>query len=177
MTISAGQGSACTTELTSASLGRRMFQGYQRSRPNSSPIRPFHLLAASPDTNTPLPFPSDIAPNLGSSPTTFAPTYAGLNGDLIPEEKSTPPRWSVVYHPEAERALNLHLAHEFTYKGSANCVKMSPDGQRLAVGGDGPTYLYELETGSNIWLVWEPPVLSFGSKCLVQCLCRSIREG
>ena len=48
--------------------------------------------------------------------------------------------------------------HTFTYDSGACCVKVSPDGQRFAVGfrGDGKMSINELETGSNIWLVLQP---------------------
>ena len=79
-------------------------------------------------------------------------------------QKPEPLQWSVVYNPKAERGLDLQLAHNFKLNSKAYCVKMSPDGQRLAVGlsDDGKTYLYELQTGSNIWLVSEPLISRFG---------------
>ena len=70
------------------------------------------------------------------------------------EPKPEPPTWSVEYHPGSQRVLDLHLANVVTYKAIPYCVKISPDGHRVAVGlHDGTTYLNELNTGSKIWLV------------------------
>ena len=71
-----------------------------------------------------------------------------------------PPKWSVVYHPGVERALELHLAHTFKHDSKVYCIHISPDGQRFAVGlsGNGKTYINELETGSNIRLDSDPLV-------------------
>ena len=124
----------------------------------SAPI-PSHPLAAPPHTEKPLPVPPDpgVVNDPSSSQSTPTPTHPGPNEDMVsPEEKPKPPTWSVVHHPKVERALTLHLAHTFRHYCSVQAIKMSPDGQRLAVGGDGPTYIYELETGSIIKLVSEP---------------------
>ena len=69
-----------------------------------------------------------------------------------PEPKSELPEFSVVYNPEVNRALHLHLAHVFTHESPAICVKTSPDGQRIAVGysGSGKTVINEVKTRSNV---------------------------
>ena len=155
-TISAGKG------LTGVSspLWRRVFQNRQSARPptDNAPSIASHSIAALPNTNKPLLFSSEpeVVHNVQTIPT---PAHPGPNEDIITYvQKPMPPKWSVVYHPEVKRALNLHLAHTFTIDSSVYCIHMSPDGQRLAVGGDGKTYLNELQTGSNIWLVSKPLV-------------------
>ena len=147
--ISASQDSAGRAAPVSTPLGRRLFPGRQRTD-NALSIRPSHSPAASPNTLL-APFEPKVAHNL---PTTPTPTNPG------PEKKPTPPEWSLVYNPEVEQNLGLHLAHFFTFDSSVHCIHMSPDGQRLAVGlaGNGKTHLYEMETGSNIRLVSEPLV-------------------
>ena len=117
------------------------------------------LVASSQNANTTsLGVPED-ANYQSVSQSTAAPSNPGSDEDI--EQRSQGPEWSVVYHPEVERALELHLAHTFTYDSELDCIKISPDGQRLAVGGDGKTYLNELETGSNIWSVSAALVLDF----------------
>ena len=158
ITVSASQGPTGTTSSVSARLWRRVFQGGRpRSRPttnNAPSVRRFHSLAAPPNINKPLPAPvPEVAHNLSSFQMTPTPPR---------KQRPKPPEWSVVYHPKVRRALNLRLAQSFTYDSPVYCVKMSPDGRRLAVGGDEKTYLYELETGSNIWLVSE----SFFKNCI-----------
>ena len=112
----------------------------------------FRSLAASPNT---------VAHNVDSSQTTPTPIHLAPNDTVSPGQKPDrpdPPHWSLLYDPEVERALDLQLTHTFKYDSPPHCVKMSPDGQSLAVGlgGDGKTCIYELETGTNIWLVTQP---------------------
>lgn len=161
---SADQGSTGTAASAPVPLWRRVFQGgRQRSRLTPS-IRPSHSLTASPNSNNPLPV-LEVAQNLSSCQSRPTPTHPGANEDRISsEQKLEPPNWSVVYHPEVEQTLELHLAHAFTYDSEVYCIHMSPDGHRLAVGlsGEGKTYLNELETGSNIWLVSESVFKALG---------------
>ena len=150
--ISADLGSTNTAISVSA------LQGRPRPTSDDEPsISPSHSLAAPQNTNTTsLPIPSEPEA-ANSSQTTLMPTHPGPN-IISPEQKPTkPPQWSVAYNPKVERPLELHLAHAFTLDPEVCCVHISPDGQRLAVGlsGNGKTYLYELPTGSKIWLATE----------------------
>ena len=161
ITISAGQASTATAVASvSAPLWRRVFQGRQRSRPTTgtddAPTMPLpHSLAASPSSNQPLLAPSEPE-NLSSSQTTTTPAYPVPNEDIIFPEQIKPV-WSVVYHPDVDRALELHLAHTFMFGSDVYCIHMSPEGGRFAVGlKGGKTYLNDLQAGSNIWLVSEP---------------------
>ena len=150
ITTSAGQGSPGpgTATSVSAPLWRLVFEGCQRSHPIINNVLSIGLsrsLAASPNT---------VVHDLSSSETTPSPIHPGPNeGTISSQQNFEPPQWSVVYNPEVRRALDLQLAHTFTYGSAAQCVKMSPDGHRLAVGlgSDGKTYINDLETGSNIW--------------------------
>ena len=77
------------------------------------------------------------------------------------EAKAEVPKWSVEYHTEAKRVLEINMEKVITYSSLVHCVKVSPDGHRLAIGlSNGTTYLNDLKTGSNIWLVSDPLVLS-----------------
>ena len=153
---SPGQGSTSTAASVFEPLWRRVFRGRQRSRPriaNAPFIRPSHLTRNNNKLSEP-----EVA-RVSSSQMTSTPIHPGPNDSVIsPEQKPEPVRWSVVYNPEVNRSLDLQLAHNFKFNAEVYCIKMSPDGQRLAVGlrDDGKTYINELETGSNIWLVLQP---------------------
>ena len=160
ITVSASQGSAgATTSMSLPLSGRHQRSG--ESCPTTDNVPPIGLSfspVAPPNTNKPLSVPSEreVERNHIPSQTTPTPAHPGPN-IISAEPKLKPPNWSVVYHPEVKRAFNLHLAHAFTHDSPVYCVKISPDGQRLAVGlaGDGKTHIFELQTGSNIWLVSE----------------------
>ena len=147
--ISADRGSAETV----SSVSMPVAQGRQlpTSHEEPSTIGPPCSLAVPIITHSPRPVPSE--PEVFSQ-TTPTPSHPDPNGDLISFEQK-PEFWYAVYHPEVNRALDLRLAHKFTYDSPVFCVKISPDGQRLAVGDRGKTYLNELQTGSNIWSVLE----------------------
>lgn len=144
-------GSTGTAPSTSSPLWRRFFQGHQRKRPS----RP-KLLSVSRELG--------VAQHLSASKTTRTPTHPGPDEEIIiPPQLNSEPKWSVAYRPEVRQALDLRLAHTFVYKSPVSCVKMSPDGQRLAMGlaFDGKTYINEVKTGKNIWCV---------SRCVVEDL-------
>ena len=136
-------------------IWRRVFKGRQRSRPTTDNMLSMSLsnpLVAPQKNDATLPVPEAADCRGFESQMTPTPNHPTFDEDTISsEQKPKFPMWSVVYHPEVKQALELHLAHTFTYDAEVYCVKMSPDGQRLAVGGEGNTYLNELQTGSNIW--------------------------
>ena len=156
--ISVDQGSTGTVTSVSAPLWRRLFRGRQLRPPSKGPS---HSLAEPQSTNTTsLHVPSEpgVSGILGFSQTTPVPIHPGGSRDIISsEEKPKPPEWSVLYNSEVKRALNIHLAHAFTFDSPVYCVKMAPDGQRIAVGVEyeGKTFINELRTGTNVWLVSE----------------------
>ena len=131
-------------------------QSYTGASPSSlsSPLsQPCHPESPSDSNSLSVSREPEAAHDL--SPRTL--THPGPDDDTIVAAKpqSLPPKWSPVYHPEVKRALDFQLAHLFAYGSRVFCAKMSPDGQRLAIGlaHDGGTYIYELKTGTKIWLV------------------------
>ena len=67
------------------------------------------------------------------------------------------PEFSVEYNPEVKRPLDLHLEHVFAYECPAYSVKISPGGQRMAVGfgHSGATIIRDMKTQSNVRSVSE----------------------
>ena len=85
-------------------------------------------------------------------------TIPGITVDtsaIIHEPEQTPfspdPEFSVEYNPEVKRALTLHLEHVFAYESPPLCLKISPDGQKLAVGfeNSGETIISDMRSRSN----------------------------
>ena len=142
-------------------------QGSQYPRPstdNAPSIGPSRSLPAPQVTTSP-PVPSEPEVAKYSTSTQTIPIRIEDTTTLEQKLKPLVPKWSVEYHPEAERVLDLHLAHAFTYDSAVHCVKISPDGERLAVGlSSGKTYLNELGTG----------LVSFRAACSRFGLTRSI---
>ena len=73
-----------------------------------------------------------------------------------PEPESKHPKPSVVYNLEVKRTLDLHLSQVFAHD-SPFCMKISPDGQKIAVGALslGKTVISEVNTGSKVRSVLE----------------------
>ena len=153
--------------LTLPSLWHRVFQGRQGSRPSTdNPLHrgPSNSPAISPNNRTsskslaPVPSEPEFAHSPG--PSKSIPS-ANRKAMVSSEPKAEPPKWSVEYYAEAKGVLEFNMAKVITYSSRVWCVKISPDGHRLAIGlDDGTTYLNDLKTGSNIWLVPDPLALS-----------------
>ena len=112
---------------------------------------------------------SDLPPvdSSGDSPNSSSiPAISLSNSETIPgitvdtsatnhDPEQTPsspdPEFSVEYNPEVKRALTLHLEHVFAYESPALCLKISPDGQKLAVGFEdgGETIISDMSSRSN----------------------------
>ena len=114
-----------------------MFQGRQHRLPSR---RALDIAGSARTLNSEI---SSFTPtiSLSASETTHdgiagAPT---TNSDPEPapissQPKSEHPEFSVEYNPEVKQVLELHLEHVFTHESPAWCAKISPDGQRMAVG-------------------------------------------
>ena len=89
--------------------------------------------------------------NAGSGPTPNS-AISSSTVSTISDAASDAPEFSVEYNPEVKRALDLHLEHVFKHEYPAWCVKISPDGQRMAVGyaESGETIINEVKTRSKV---------------------------
>ena len=151
--------SGSTTPSVLPSLWRRAFRGRQRSPSSDNPPRrdssDSPALPRNDNTTSESLVPAPCERQAGDTP---SPSKLTPGSDeeaiILSEPKAVSPTWSVEYHPEANRILDLQLANVITYEASVLCVKISPNGHRVAMGlKDGTTYLNDLKTGSKIWLV------------------------
>ena len=142
--------STTPTASTSSPFWHRMFKGRLLSPP---PIDN----AASGTDNPPVPV-SIPEISLSTPATNSGSEQASVSSSVSTEPDSEPPKFSVVYNPEVKRALDLHLAHVFTQEPpTAFSLKISPDGQRIAVGclDSGKTVISDVKTRLNTWSVSE----------------------
>ena len=159
--VSASPGMNASTAIlsTSAPFWRRMFQHRLPSRFTVHTGRTSNSAASTSAVPTISPISSETIPGtaIDTSPTNPGPEQTRIS----PEPDH--PEFSVEYNPEEKRALTLHLEHVFTHESPAYCMKISPDGQRMAVGFrySGTTIISDLKTGSNVRSV---------SECLFSCL-------
>lgn len=137
------------------SLRPPAFQGRQRSPPSTdNSLR--RGSQAVPQNNKTTSKPPASVPEVAQTSSLSKLPASDEEYMISSKPKAEPPIWSVEYHPEAKPVLDLHLANVITYETSIYCLKVSPDGYRVAIGlKDGTTYLNELRTGLNIWLVSE----------------------
>ena len=157
---STGPNPSTAASSTSAPFWRALFKG-------RLPIRPPSENAGSGDTfnsetSNSIPNISLTAPETIFDPPVDTPVDSEQTPISFPEPESQRPDFSVVYNLEVERTLDLRLARIFTHD-SPFCMKMSPDGQRIAVGvlSLGKTVINDVKTGSNVRSV---------SECLVRNL-------
>ena len=151
-------GPAPAISSTSTPFWRRVFQ----TRPHRPALNIASGRTSSPEiSGSTVPTIALITSETIPDATADAPTTNSgpepLPAPISPEPKSEPPEFSVDYNPEVKRTLALHLEHVFAHEYPANCVKMSPDGQRIAVGfqDSGATIISDLKTRSNVRSVSE----------------------
>ena len=144
--VSASSGLNASTATSSAStpFWRRMFQNGQPSRLTVDNAGSSRMSISSPAVPT---ITSETIP--ADAPTSES---GAERTSISPEPKSEPPEFSVEYNPEImKRAFDFHLEHVFTHEYPPWSVKISPDGQRMAVGfnDSGATIISETKTRSN----------------------------
>jgi WD40 repeat protein len=109
---------------------------------------------ASQTDKTALPLPTvsqtPQTPIIAISPATAPSPDRQATASPKPKLKSSD--WSVVYNPEVKKVLDLRITHVFAFKCPVYCAKISPDGQRVAIGleDNGKTYINDVKTGKNI---------------------------
>ena len=145
----------------SAPFWRRVFQNRQLRLPS----RPEANVTGSSQTSN-LATSSSAVPTITLATSETVPITTGdtpvtnhepeRNSHAL-KPKSEPPEFSVTYNPDATRALNLDLEHVFAHESPAWSVKISPDGQRMAVGFEysGATIISDMKTRSNVRSVSE----------------------
>ena len=143
---------------TSTPFWRRMFRNRQHRLPSRSAV---HMAGSSRTSNS---------ANSSSIPTISLITSETIPGITVDTSTTNPgpeqtrispklerPEFSVEYNPEVKRALTLDLEHVFAYEYPAYCVKISPDGQKLAVGfrDSGEMIISDMRSRSNVRSVSE----------------------
>ena len=136
--------------------------GLNTSTATSSDLPPVDSSGDSPNSSS-IPAISLITSEMIPCITVDTPATNNVPEQSPISPKPDRPEFSVEYNPEAKRALDLRLEHVFAYDFFPFCMKISPDGQKLAVGlgSSGETIICDMKTRSNVRSV---------SKCLVSCL-------
>ena len=114
-------------------------------------------IAATPSTDLP-PTNNTNAAISASSVAILLSTSETTPGTAVDTPAMNPgPEFSVEYNPEVKRSLALHLEHVFAHENPAFCMKISPDGQGMAVGfqNSGATIINGSKTRSNVRSVSE----------------------
>jgi hypothetical protein len=99
---------------------------------------------------------SAVIPSVPHSDTVYStislPTTKPLSVPF--DEADHPPKlqpdWSVVYNPDIQRTLDVHVTETLTYNQTVYDVKFSRSGEYLAVAlRGGETHIYDLKTTSK----------------------------
>ena len=145
-----GLNSSVATSSKSA-FWRRMFKGRLPSIDNTA----YGYTSDSAVSNSLTTVPLSTSETLPDTPVdTFAPnTGPKQTSELKPELSE----FLIEYNPEVKRALDIRLVHVFTHESPIFSMKISPDGQKIAVGiaGAGKAIINEVKTKSNVRSVSE----------------------
>ena len=104
------------------------------------------ILSKSPHPSPPGTIPSNTLAPVILTPPTSKPLPA------IPPTTNPEPTWSVEHNPKLKQSIDLQLEHVLTYDRLVYCMKLSPDGKKIATGleKNGKTYINDVKTGSII---------------------------
>jgi glucose repression regulatory protein TUP1 len=121
---------------------------------------------ATPQINTPVPYPGNAQSPQISHPTPDhgarvgaprpAPTPVGNSlGDLeldsvAPHNKKTGGDWHAVFNAQVQRVLDVDLVHSFVHDSVVCCVRFSHDGKYVATGCNRSAQIYEVASGEKV---------------------------
>jgi len=78
------------------------------------------------------------------------PALSASTGDL--DSGAEQHDWPLILHKNADKELDVEMAHILSHGDIIECVKFSRDGKQLAAGcHDGKAYIYDVETGTSTW--------------------------
>lgn len=120
---------------------------------------------ATPQINTPVPYPGNAQSPQISHPT---PDHARVGGprpvpaavgnalgdleleSVAPHNKKTGSDWHAVFNAQVQRVLDVDLVHSLQHDSVVCCVRFSHDGKYVATGCNRSAQIYDVATGEKV---------------------------
>jgi general transcriptional corepressor TUP1 len=125
---------------------------------------------ATPQINTPIPFPGATQSPQVSHPTPdharmgpHPPPIGNALGDLDPDRlpahsKKTGHEWFVIFNTNVPRMLDVDLVHTLQHESVVCCVRFSHDGKYVATGCNRSAQIFDVHTGEKLCVLQDDTV-------------------
>ncbi|OBR13905.1 WD domain-containing protein [Colletotrichum higginsianum IMI 349063] len=126
---------------------------------------------ATPQINTPIPFPGTTQSPQVSHPTPdharmggpHAPPVGNALGDLDPDRlpphsKKSGHDWFVIFNQHVPRMLDVDLVHTLAHESVVCCVRFSHDGKYVATGCNRSAQIYDVQSGEKLCVLQDDTV-------------------
>lgn len=141
---------------------------------------------ATPQINTPVPYPGNAQSPQVSHPTPDhgrmggprAPPVGNALGDLevdavAPHHKKTGNDWYAIFNPQVQRVLDVDLVHSLTHESVVCCVRFSHDGKYVATGCNRSAQIFDVQTGEKVCVLEDHNASDMAADLYIRSVCFS----
>lgn len=141
---------------------------------------------ATPQINTPVPYPGNAQSPQVSHPTPDharmggprAPPVGNALGDLevdavAPHNKKTGSDWYAIFNPAVQRVLDVDLVHSLTHESVVCCVRFSHDGKYVATGCNRSAQIFDVQTGEKVCVLEDHNAQDMTADLYIRSVCFS----
>ncbi|CAM1510328.1 Fc.00g006630.m01.CDS01 [Cosmosporella sp. VM-42] len=141
---------------------------------------------ATPQINTPVPYPGNAQSPQVSHPTPDharmggprAPPVGNALGDLevdavAPHNKKTGNDWYAIFNPQVQRVLDVDLVHSLTHESVVCCVRFSHDGKYVATGCNRSAQIFDVQTGEKVCVLEDHNASDMSADLYIRSVCFS----
>ncbi|KAF7544620.1 hypothetical protein G7Z17_g9797 [Cylindrodendrum hubeiense] len=141
---------------------------------------------ATPQINTPVPYPGNAQSPQVSHPTPDharmggprAPPVGNALGDLevdavAPHNKKTGNDWYAIFNPQVQRVLDVDLVHSLNHESVVCCVRFSHDGKYVATGCNRSAQIFDVQTGEKVCVLEDHNAADMSADLYIRSVCFS----
>jgi len=141
---------------------------------------------ATPQINTPVPYPGNAQSPQVSHPTPDharmggprQPPVGNALGDLevdavAPHNKKTGSDWYAIFNPQVQRVLDVDLVHSLTHESVVCCVRFSHDGKYVATGCNRSAQIFDVQTGEKVCVLEDHNAQDMQADLYIRSVCFS----
>ncbi|PNP41495.1 hypothetical protein TGAMA5MH_06596 [Trichoderma gamsii] len=142
---------------------------------------------ATPQINTPVPYPGNAQSPQVSHPTPDharmgprapPPPISNALGDLevdavAPHNKKTGNDWYAIFNPQVQRVLDVDLVHSLTHESVVCCVRFSHDGKYVATGCNKSAQIFDVQTGEKVCVLEDHSATDMAADLYIRSVCFS----
>ncbi|XP_044717565.1 WD domain, g-beta repeat domain-containing protein [Hirsutella rhossiliensis] len=141
---------------------------------------------ATPQINTPVPYPGNAQSPQVSHPTPDharmggprAPPVGNSLGDLevdavAPHNKKTGSDWYAIFNPQVQRVLDVDLVHSLTHESVVCCVRFSHDGKYVATGCNRSAQIFDVQSGEKVCVLEDHNAQDMTADLYIRSVCFS----